>query len=486
MPKGDSMEKDKGKTIIDKIWDLFASVRLAVVVFALISSTSIVGTVLEQQAEPEKNIKVLVKMFGFDHETAHSVLGVLDSMQFTNMYHSWWFLAFLLLFAANLIVCSLDRLPRVLKMVKEKVRPLPREHIEKMSIKKTFSPKGKISQIKDLTVTAMSSIGFKPLESSGEHGIHLYAEKGNFTRLGVYVTHLSILIILAGAIIGIYFGYNAFLNLPEGEISSVAYKDKGVEIPLGFDLRCDNFDVEYYPGTDMPKAYRSWLTVMKNGKEVTKKSIVVNDPLTYEGVTFYQSSYGSVPNGMGNGILVLNTVSANGNSEQKKIRIGESFAISGTSVTGHVADFSPALSIDQSGKPFTYSERMTNPAVLVEFSEPGKAKYSGWLLKRYPQTWSLPDGNRVEFLDYWGVEYTGMQVRKDPGVFIVYLGCIIMAIGLYMTFFMSHRRVWVALTEEKGSVKVLIGASANKNRASLERKIEKIATAISAGHKGGK
>jgi len=37
----------------------------------------------------------------------------------------------------------------------------------------------------------------------------------------VYITHLSILIILAGAIIGIFFGFNAFLNLPEGETTSV-------------------------------------------------------------------------------------------------------------------------------------------------------------------------------------------------------------------------------------------------------------------------
>ena len=484
--EGNALEKEKDKTIIDRIWDIFASVKLAVVIFSLIALTSMVGTVIEQQAEPEKNIKVLTKMFGVEHEAAHSVLTVLDKLEFTNMYHSWWFLALLLLFAANLIICSLDRLPRVWKMVKEKVRPLPLEHIEKMSIKKTFSQKGKASQIKDIVVTAMSSIGFKPLDSSGETGVQLYAEKGNFTRLGVYITHLSILLILAGAVIGIYFGYNAFLSLPEGQTSSVAFKDGGVEVPLGFDLRCDNFEVDYYQDSDMPKAYRSWLTVIKNGKEVTKKSIVVNDPLTYEGVTFYQSSYGSVPDGLENGTVVLNVASGNGKSEQVKTKIGGSFAIPGTSVTGHVANFSPALSIDQSGKPFTYSERMTNPALFVEFSEHGKAKYSGWLLKRYPQTWSLPDGNRVEFLDYWGVEYTGMQVRKDPGVFLVYLGCIIMAAGLYMTFFMSHRRVWVALTEEKGSVKVLIGASANKNRASLERKIEKMANAISAGHKGGK
>jgi cytochrome c biogenesis protein len=92
--------------------------------------------------------------------------------------------------------------------------------------------------MKERAVSSLNRIGFKPLESSGEEGIQLYAEKGNVTRLGVYITHLSILIILAGAIIGIFFGYNAILNLPEGEVTAFAYKDRETKIPLGFELRC--------------------------------------------------------------------------------------------------------------------------------------------------------------------------------------------------------------------------------------------------------
>ena len=480
------MEKQKNKSIIDKIWDIFASVKLAVVIFSLIALTSIVGTVLEQQVEPEKNIKLLMKMFGLGHEAAHSFLGVLDKLGFTDMYHSWWFFAFLLIFCVNLIICSLDRLPRVLKLVREKVRPLPVEHIEKMSIKKTFSQKSKAEHIKELAASSLDNIGFKPLESSGEEGTQLYAEKGNFTRLGVYITHLSILLILAGAVIGILFGYNAVLNLPEGEVSPFAYKDRETKIPLGFDLRCDNFEVEYYPGSEMPKAYKSWLTVIKDGKEVMKKSISVNDPLSYEGITFYQSSFGTVPNGMQNGTLILNVASANGKPQQVNTKIGGSFTIPGTSVTGHITDFSPALSFDQTGRAFTFAENLSNPAIFVEFSESGKMKDSGWILKRYPQTWQLKDGNKVEFLDFWGVEYTGLQVRKDPGVLIVYLGCIIMAIGLYMTFFMSHRRIWVSISEEKGSAKVVIGASANRNKAAFEQKIDKLIGMMNSGQKGGK
>jgi cytochrome c biogenesis protein len=402
------------------------------------------------------------------------------------MYHSWWFLAFLLIFAANLIICSLDRLPHIWKLVQEKIRPVPASYLEKMSIKHAVAVQGKTSGIKDTVAAALKSAGFKPAEATEGPSVQLYAEKGNYTRLGVYITHLSILIILAGAIIGIFFGFNAFLNLPEGETTAVAYRDRGTEVPLGFEIRCNDFEVEFYPNSEMPKSYKSWLTVLKNGQEVMKKAITVNDPLTYQGITFYQSSYGMVPNSMGKGVLVLRAISKDGKAEQLNLKFGSTFTIPGTAVTGTIRDFSPALSFDQSGRAFTYAEQMSNPAIYVDFADNGARSFGGWILKRFPRTWDLPDGNRVEFLDYWGVQYTGMQVRKDPGVFIVYLGCIIMAIGLYMTFFMNHRRVWVTMTEEKGSVKVLIGASANKNRASLERKIEKMVSAVSAGHKGGK
>jgi cytochrome c biogenesis protein len=154
---------------------------------------------------------------------------------------------------------------------------------------------------------------------------------------------------------------------------------------------------------------------------------------------------------------------------------GSSFSIPGTDISGKVADFSPALAFRPDSSAYTYSEMMTNPAVFVNFFEKNRKLYSGWILKRYPKTWDLPDGNRVEFIDFWGAQYTGMQVRKDPGVWIVYLGCMIIAVGLYSAFFMSHRKIWVSLVpESKNSSRIMIAATANKNRPAFERKIEHI------------
>jgi cytochrome c biogenesis protein len=478
------MEKQNKKSLTDRVWNLFASVKFAVVIFTFIAATSMIGTILEQNADPEKNIKILVKMFKVGHETAHSIYGVLNSLGFMDMYHAWWFVALLLLFCANLIICSIDRLPRIWKLVRDPIQPMPSDLLDKVSIKRSFSLKGKAAAAKELANSGLKEIGFKPSESAVDKGIQLYAEKGNYSRLGVYITHLSILVILAGALIGLFVGFNAFLNLPEGETTSVAYKDRMTQVPLGFELRCDNFEVEYYGESDMPKAYKSWLTVFKNGREVMKKVISVNDPLTYDGITFYQSSFGIVPNSQGRGILILRAVSSDGKSQDIQAKVGDSFAIPGTSVTGRILDFSPSLSIDPSGRYFSYDEQLKNPAVQIEFSGLSDGRFAGWFLKRLPQTWNLPNGSRVEFLDYWGVEYTGMQVRKDPGVFIVYLGCIIMAIGLFMSFFMSHKRIWVNISEDKGGTKIIIAASAHRNRAAFENRVEKLMSILNTGPKG--
>lgn len=469
--------KKENQNIVDRIWGFFSSITLAVVVFSVISITSIVGTIVEQQADPERNIKLLSKFFG---DAAPTVFRILDSLGFTDMFHSWWFITLLFVFAANLIICSLERLPKIWKVANEPIKPLSADMLNAMPIKREAFVRGNLEATKSSVESALKGIGFKAAVHQDDGGLQMYAEKGRYSRLGVYVTHFSIILILIGAVVGIFFGFNASLNLLEGTTSAVAYMRNGKEIPLGFEIGCNDFEVSFYENSDTPKSYKSWLTILENGKpvkingkEVTE--IDVNRPLRYKGITFYQSSYGFSPSR--DSLFKFSVTSNDGKKQDVQIRFGESFTIPGTNITGKVADFSPALGVDESGRLFTYAEMMNNPAVFVEFTENGKPKYNQWILKRYPQTWRVADGI-VEFKDLWGAQYTGLQVRKDPGVWIVYLGCIIMIIGLYAAFFMSHRRIWVVLREEKNGIKAIIAASTNKNKIAFEQKVDKLIRVI--------
>jgi len=470
---------ERTKSFVDRIWDFFSSIKLAAVTFALIALSSIIGTIIEQQAEPAKNLELLAKMFG--DNIAPKLYDIFYAMGFMDMYHSWWFITFLVVFSVNLIICSLDRLPGRMKVIKQPLNPLKKDRFTTAyPIKKELSLNVSSDAAKNAVRNVVRKAGFNVQEVSEEGMIQIYSQKGAYTRLGVYVTHLSILLIFLGAVIGIFFGFNGYLNLPEGFTSDVAYSRQGGQAhPLGFVIKCDDFDVEYYRESDMPRDYKSWLKVINpsTGAVEMQKVIEVNEPLRYNGYTFYQSSYGPMPEGQGIREFIFNVVSNQGKSENVRLTEGQSFSIPGTDIQGTVKDFSPALAFRQDGSTYTYGDMMTNPAVYIDFTTKGKNVYSGWILKRYPQTWNLPDNNRIEFVDLWGAQYTGLQVRKDPGVWIVYLGCIIMGIGLYTTFFMSHRKLWLALIPSEK--KLLIAATANKNRPAFERKIDGMITTIS-------
>jgi cytochrome c biogenesis protein len=70
--------------------------------------------------------------------------------------------------------------------------------------------------------------------------------------------------------------------------------------------------------------------------------------------------------------------------------------------------------------------------------------------------------------------YTGLQVTKDPGVWVVYTGFIVMIIGFFITFFMSHQRLCIEVIQSRNTNKVIVTGRANKNKLGMANKIKKI------------
>ncbi len=509
------MEDKEKAGISDRIWNFFASVKLTVVILIILPLISIIGTIVEQQADQATNIKLLTKFFG--DSAAPAVYNIFVKLGFMDMYRSWWFLGILILFSINLTVCSLERIPKVLRVINNPIKPLKENVIKTLSVKKELSIKADLKKVRDEILNRLTASRYRVFESTEEDSVQLYSQKGKYTRLGVYIVHLSILLIFVGAIIGARFGFRGFLNLGEGEYSTVAYARKGgktEKIPLNFVIKCNWYNTEYYGETVTPREFQSELVIIDGGTEVLKKVIEVNSPLTYKGITFYQSSYGMMPgvidefisevstgDEQGNilrpsfskypntiGKFILKVTPKNGQPNTLWLRRGETFEIPGTNITATIIGFSPTLDRDRRtsalGTNTYYKDTMVNPAVAIEVDAPGMEKFIGWFLKDNP-TWILPRiEHEIEFVDYRGIEYTGLLVVKDPGVGIIYLACIIMTLGLYVAFFMSHKKLWIRLANEKGFVRISAGGSASKNRLSFEREIDRILSKASRAIEG--
>ena len=96
--------------LVDRLWNLFASVKLTVVILILLATTSVVGTLIPQNAEPSAYIRT----YG---EFAYRLMHVFDIF---NMYYSWWFQSLIAILAINITVCTIKRWPIIWKIVSSK------------------------------------------------------------------------------------------------------------------------------------------------------------------------------------------------------------------------------------------------------------------------------------------------------------------------------------------------------------------------------
>jgi cytochrome c biogenesis protein ResB len=67
---------------------------------------------------------------------------------------------------------------------------------------------------------------------------------------------------------------------------------------MPFTVKLDKFTADFHPGTMRPAKFVSEVTRLENGGEA-KVTIQMNEPMRYEGLTFFQASYG--PPGAGPG-----------------------------------------------------------------------------------------------------------------------------------------------------------------------------------------
>jgi cytochrome c biogenesis protein len=442
-------------SLMDRVWNLFISVKFAIVTLIVLAATSILGTIIEQNQPPEKYHQIY-------EDWAYTLL---DRINLFDMYHSWWFLLILVVFTVNLSCCTIDRFPKMLRVVRNPRTKLDGNLEKTLSLSDRWKRKEFLSEWTRKYSEVLSASFAMPKVTEDRGEVHLYAETGVVSRFGVYVTHLSIIIIFIGAIVGLRFGFKGFVNIPEGEsVTQIPVRGGTVMQDLGFTVRCNSFSLETYP-SGQPKAYKSDLSIIDGGQEVLRKTIVVNDPLQYKGIWFYQSSYGQA-----GGVTAQVKVSRRDGTPKGALALApnETFPIDGYGIVR--------------GVNYEQNYQGKGPALQVVVEKPGQPTASFWIVQGRPDLDRQRDDSLVfSFEGLSSKMFTGLQVAKDPGVNIVWLGCALMVIGLIMAFFLSHQRVWVRLAQgTDGRVEVVLAGSASRNRVAFEKRFEKLQDGMKA------
>lgn len=464
------------------LWKFFCSVKLTVVLLLSLAVTSIIGTVIPQNQNPEAYLNA----YGAFRYQLLGILGIFD------MYHSWWFQGLLLMLTVNIVACSIDRLKSSWKLIFNRRPTVYAERFTKHPGARVLNDKRSPEELLTIYEPILSRRYGHVAVSRTENATVVYGEKGRLSRLGVYVVHLSVIFLLLGGLVGSLFGFVGFVNIAEGEATdTIRIRNTGQIHRLDFQIRCDDFQMALY-ATGAPKEYRSALTILEGGKAVKQKDIIVNDPLRYRGINIFQSSYGKLPPQKvtrpqppdpkpAKSYSLTFTSQASGMSYTVEAEVGVpvdipegmgKFVVMAYEATADFRGMDVGASLKgiltpPDGGPvevllplkFANFDKMRGGDVIISVA--GHAND--------PPAVQQPAGERY---------YTGLQITRDPGVWLVYSGFILMIAGCFVTFFLSHQQVGIVIQSLSKNSRVTVAGMSNRNKLAMKNSIDKLFTDI--------
>jgi cytochrome c biogenesis protein len=420
---------------------LLADLRLAIVLLLTIALFSVSGTVIEQGQTLEfyqANYPENPALFGFLSWKVILITGL------DHVYRTWWFLALLILFGASLTACTFTRqFPALGAAQQWKYYTQPRQ-FQKLALS---------TELADAELPALAAGLSQRRYRVFQDNTMLYGRKGIIGRIGPIIVHASMLLILLGAIWGAMTGFFAQELVPSGETFQIHnIFDAGpwaeAQIPKDWAVRVNRFWIDYTPDGNIDQFYSDLSVLDQAGTEVQQKTIHVNEPLRYRGVTLYQADWG---------IAAVQVKLNNSPVLQLPMKLLET---SGPRFWGTWVPTKPDLS-----EGVTLLARDLQGSVLLYDN--------GGQLVGTVRSGLSTDVNGVTLALVDVIGSTGLQIKADPGIPLVYTGFGLLMVGVIMSY-VSHSQVWALV--ENGVL--YVGGRTNRAQVTFERELLALLNAL--------
>ncbi|WP_449243756.1 cytochrome c biogenesis protein ResB [Desulfobacca acetoxidans] len=432
--------------MLSRLWDGLTSIRLALLSLLLLAVVAIIGTLLPQGQSWE-----------FYQERFGNLLGELFwRLGLFDVYRSPLFLMIIGLFMVNLTACSLKRLPEALRVFQR--RP-------ELEVYKILPPRLQFTlPVHDKATSermdkALRSILGCALEVQDQRTAWRLYQRGRWGRLGPYLIHLSIMVIVGGGVIGGIWGYQGRMDLLEGQsANTLALSDSDRSRPLDFTVRLDRFQVDFYPNGS-PREFRSDLTFRKSGQENHSAVCRVNHPVAFDGLSFYQSSYEALPRAavkLGVQVAGRHLVLEAPLRRRLPLPDGRGMVMV-LRLEPDLGGMGPALQLAYR------SDAAGHPRIV-------------WVLADRSQKQLPQPGPHIFSVEEVEITYrSGLLVKYDPGVWLVYLGFLLILPGCWLALFTPRQRWAVALAPQKsGELTITIHGVGDRHKYAFQRRLARL------------
>ncbi|MBR7795517.1 cytochrome C biogenesis protein [Agaribacter marinus] len=474
------------KSIVDKIWSFFSSVKVGVwlIVIALVASA--IGSIFPQEMYiPQNAVSRDPAIF---YEERYGIFGLIFyQLGFHNLYSSWWYMILIALIGVSLVICSLDRFVPLFKALRKQ---RAKRHETFLSRQRLFSETETVSSEDWAALKkGLKKQRYKMTEEDG----HLLAEKGRFSRWGPYVNHIGLIIILLAALL---------------RTTPLFYMDEYVWIREGEQLVLPGTDQEYYiknkdfiienhdpndtrfkeaiskEGGEVPSNYQTDVIIYKakqpevTGAEPELEKIIeddirMNKPVKFDGYAVYQSGYQlneftsmsfKVHKTDDPDEKALGSFTIDLTSPKSEYKLENGFRV-------EINKYYPDYYLDDDGVPASETNYPRNPAFVMLVHPPnGEEPEISFLgIGKNIDATGENDYN-VGITDFEMHDVSGLSVRRDYSLPYFMVGAVIFMIGVIQGMYWQHRRIWIR-PKDGG---ILLAAHTNKNWHGVKKDIEKV------------
>jgi len=402
-----------------------ANLKFAIVLLILIASLSILGTVIEQDQT--------VEFYKINYQqTIYSIRVWQIIIQFglNHIFKTSWFIGLLIIFGSSLMCCTFIQQLPILKNAKKIFFYRKSNQFYKLPLN------SKIQNIS--TGNLLNKLIIKNYLIYQQKNI-FYAYKGLSGRIAPIIVHLSLLLILLGAVIGSLMGFKSQELIPKTEnfqIQKLISTNIFTYLPT-ISTRVNDFWITYKQNNIIDQFYTDLSILDSSGNELKRKTISVNKPLQYKNISYYQTDWDI----MGTRIRLDNL---------------QIYQI-------------PTLTPEKMNKTIwlTWLPKSKGINIIFDNSRGVNAIYNNFgKFLTYIDTGESYRTSLYNFQIIDLIYITGLQIKVDPGIPLIYTGFGILMISILISY-ISFSQIWILRQHNT----IFIGGRTNRAQINFEIEI---------------
>lgn len=434
MIKDAARQEPLQKDILDSLWTFLSSAKTAIWLLSVSTVAILAGTLVEQNQPMEKYISTY----------GPTLTHMMQAMDIFDLYRSWWFELLMAFICVNLILSNFNRAEKIVKKYYHIPVRMEPAYFENASGKAACVSSSPLNEAALKIENALLKLKYRVKKETSADGAYFLADRGQFALWGSFVAHIGLLLLFVAVIYGHFPGQGFERNaiLMEGDTYRIPESH--------FSFTLNKFEAQWDENR-RPLLYRSTVTVHDDGGKTFTQAIEVNHPLVYRGVKVYQATYGP-------GRLLGHYVDSSGASHPFSVDYSDDrmmfFTIEpggGKRWVGVLKNFIPDFTVGPNGQVGSLSKEPVHPGSFLMLltrtdqmpPDPKNIKSVGWITPGHAGSFK-----GVKFyLDKVSL-YSGFQLRKDPGVKLVYISFLVILFGVALTFYFHHKVIRIKLSRE--------------------------------------